>query len=52
MNEYDETQEDVIPLPPEVLAWLERALQWPEDLAEYDRINAVTNLTELAFITQ
>lgn len=39
MNEYDDTNEVVVPLPPEALAWLERALQWPEDLEAYDRLN-------------
>jgi len=28
---------------------IERLLQWPEDLAEYDRSNAPTTLTEIGF---
>ena len=50
MNEYDDTAEVIVPLPPEALAWLERALQWPEDLAAYDRLNTPTNLTELGYM--
>jgi len=46
MNEYDETAEVVVPLPPEALAWLERALQWPEDLPAYDRLNRPINGAE------
>lgn len=26
---------------------LERAMQWPEDLAKYDRLNTPTNLADL-----
>lgn len=39
--------EVVIDLPKEALEWLKRELQWPEDLAAYDKLNAPTNLTEL-----
>ena len=31
---------------------LERAMQWPEDLARYDRIAKPTNLSELSYITE
>ena len=27
---------------------MERAMQWPEDLAAYDRLNTPTRLTEMA----
>lgn len=47
MNEHDETREVIIPLPPEALEWLERALQWPEDLPAYDRLNTPINGSEL-----
>ena len=47
MNEYDDADEVVIPLPPEALTWLERALQWPEDLSAYDRLNTPINGSEL-----
>lgn len=47
MNEHTEAPVVVIPLPAEALAWLERALQWPEDLAAYDRLNTPINGSEL-----
>ena len=49
MDEVTETKGVVIPLPKEALEWLERALQWPEDLPAYDRLNTPTNLTEMPF---
>ena len=36
-----------IDLPPDALEWLERALQWPEDLAAYDRSNQPINMAEI-----
>lgn len=40
--------EDVdIQLTEEEYAELERAMQWPEDLAKYDKINSPTNLSEI-----
>jgi hypothetical protein len=47
MNERTETPVVVIPLPAEALEWLERSLQWPEDLAAYDRLNTPINGAEL-----
>jgi hypothetical protein len=47
MNEETVTQEVVVPLPQEALEWLERALQWPEDLPAYDRLNKPINGSEL-----
>lgn len=41
--------ERVIPLSKDEYKALERAMQWPEDLAAYDRANTPTNLTEIAF---
>jgi hypothetical protein len=43
MNEETKTPCVVVPLPEEAIQWLERALQWPEDLAAYDRLNAPIN---------
>lgn len=48
MDEYDDTHEKVLDLPEEAIEWLHRALQWPEDLAEYDRVPKITNLTEMS----
>ena len=42
----------VIKLTPEQYNDLERALQWPEDLEWWDRINKPTRLTELSFISE
>lgn len=36
-----------IPLTREQYLELERALQWPEDLPAYDRLNKPTNLAEV-----
>ena len=36
-----------IKLTPEQYSTLERAMQWPEDLAKYDRIASPTKLTEI-----
>ena len=47
MNEETKTQVAVVALPEEALKWLERALQWPEDLAAYDRLNTPINGAEL-----
>jgi len=47
MNEETQTQVVVVALPEEALEWLERALQWPEDLAAYDRLNTPINGAEL-----
>lgn len=38
-----------IKLTPEEYSALERAMQWPEDLAKYDRIAKPTNLMEITF---
>lgn len=43
----DNTKTVIIPLPKEALEWLERALQWPEDLSAYDRLNKPVNGSEL-----
>lgn len=45
MNEETKTQVVVVALPEEALEWLERALQWPEDLAAYDRLNTPIKAT-------
>lgn len=47
MDEDTTIKTVVIPLPSEALEWLERALQWPEDLAAYDRLNTPINGSEL-----
>lgn len=40
--------EDVdIQLTEEEYTELERAMQWPEDLAKYDKLNMPTNLSEI-----
>lgn len=41
------TETIIIDLPKEALEWLERALQWPEDLERFDKLNTPTNLTEI-----
>lgn len=46
-NEETYTATVKVPLPQEALEWLERALQWPEDLAAYDRLNKPINGSEL-----
>ena len=45
MNEETKTAVVIVPLPDEALEWLERALQWPEDLAAYDRLNTPIKAT-------
>ena len=47
MNEETVTPTVVVPIPQEALEWLERALQWPEDLPAYDRLNKPINGSEL-----
>lgn len=47
MNEQSNTKMVVIDLPKEALEWLERALQWPEDLKAYDRLNTPINGSEI-----
>jgi hypothetical protein len=47
MDEPDETEETIVPLPPEAVKRLIRAMQWPEDLEKYDRLNAPTRLDEM-----
>lgn len=47
MNEETNTPAVIVPLPKEALEWLERALQWPEDLEAYDRLNKPVNGSEL-----
>jgi hypothetical protein len=44
MNEENKVEYVVIDLPPEAVEWLERALQWPEDLEAYDRLNTPISL--------
>ena len=44
----DTTKYEIVDLPEAGLQWLHRALQWPEDLPEYDRISWKTNITEMA----
>lgn len=39
INEESTVKTEIVDLPKEALEWLERALQWPEDLAAYDRLN-------------
>ena len=46
MDEHD-TKTVIVPLPKEALEWLERALQWPEDLPAFDRLNKPINGSEL-----
>lgn len=38
-----------IPLTPAEYSALERAMQWPEDLPAWDRLNKPTNLSELSY---
>ena len=47
MNEETNTPAVIVPLPQEALEWLEQALQWPEDLEAYDRLNKPINGSEL-----
>lgn len=42
-------KEKEIPLTPEQYKELERAMQWPEDLAQWDKTNTPTNLKEIGF---
>jgi hypothetical protein len=53
MNEEtkSKTQKDIKLTQQEYLE-MERAMQWPEDLARYDRIAKPTNLTEMSFINE
>ncbi len=47
---YEETEspdQAVIALTPEEYNDLERAMQWPEDLARWDRTNTPTPVTEM-----
>ena len=48
MNEETYTPTVTVPLSKEALEWLERALQWPEDLPAYDRLNKPINGSELS----
>jgi hypothetical protein len=48
VNEETHTPTVTVPLPKEALEWLERALQWPEDLPAYDRLNKPINGSELS----
>lgn len=50
MNEMTKTPVEVIHLPKEALEWLERALQWPEDLEAFDRLNAPINGADIGMI--
>jgi hypothetical protein len=43
----DGKEKDVIELTDEEVNALERAMQWPEDLAKWDRINRVINGYEM-----
>ena len=48
MNEKTNSKDQrVIPLTREEYLALERAMQWPEDLAAYDRSNKPTNMAEV-----
>jgi hypothetical protein len=46
MDESDKINETIIPLGDEAMEWLKRALQWPEDLAAYDKLNTPINGSE------
>ena len=49
MNEETKTQDSlIIKLTPQQYNELERAMQWPEDLAKWDSINKPTKLNELS----
>jgi hypothetical protein len=49
-EEEDETEYEVIlKFTKQEYMEIERMMQWPEDLAEYDRTNKPTNLTEIGF---
>jgi hypothetical protein len=48
MNEENNSKDQrVIPLTREEYLDLERAMQWPEDLAAYDRSNKPTNFADV-----
>ena len=47
MDEVTSTKEVIIPLTQEELQALTRMLQWPEDLAAYDKSNQPTNMAEI-----
>lgn len=48
MNEETNSKDQrVIPLTSDEYLALERAMQWPEDLAAYDRSNKPTNMAEV-----
>ena len=42
-------EDHIIELTEQEYKELERAMQWPEDLEQYDKLNAVTNLREIGF---
>lgn len=43
------TRDRVIPLTPAQYADLKRALMWPEERANYDKVSKPTNLSEMSF---
>lgn len=47
MDEETPTPTEVIKLTNEELEALKRMLQWPEDLAAFDKSNKPTNLSEI-----
>lgn len=47
MDEQTPTQVEIIELTPAELRALERALQWPEDVAAWDRANTPTNMATI-----
>ncbi len=49
MDEETKSPKVIKPLTDEEFKWLHRALQWPEDLPQYDKIAKPTKLNELPF---
>jgi hypothetical protein len=47
MNEETKISEVTINLPKDAIKWLERALQWLEDIPSYDRLNKPINGSEI-----
>ena len=50
MNEETKSKDaKTIRLTDEQYSQLEKAMQWPEDVAAWEKLNAPTNLSELTF---
>jgi hypothetical protein len=47
MDESTDIEMVIIPLPDDALQWLERALQWSDDLERYDRLNKTLSMRDV-----